>query len=240
MITCRNCGVELDEHMNFCPLCGVLVLDRDREKREKLVAEKLVISTKLKTEIDRLDKAQKKKFFWEVASIIVASGVLSALALNLIIQTSLSWSLYVLVGGLTVFVYVTVFSFLINGWLIMSCLFIVNGLSLLFIDLINNTLGWSVKLGIPLLLAVFITLAGAILVIRCTREKGFNIIAFFFLASAILSIAVDSLVSLYLENRLNLKWSVIVFASTLPVAFIMLYIHYKLRRGADLRKFFHI
>jgi len=29
MINCKNCAVELDEHMNFCPVYGVPVLDKD-------------------------------------------------------------------------------------------------------------------------------------------------------------------------------------------------------------------
>jgi hypothetical protein len=240
MINCKNCGVELDEHMNYCPLCGAPVFDKDPEKREKLVRQKQAVSTRLKTEIDSLNKVQKKKFFWEVISIIVASGVLSALTLNFIIQTSLSWSLYVLAGGLTIFAYVTVLSFVKNGWLVMFSLFVVSSSALLFIDLVDTTLGWSVKLGIPLLIAVVLLLAVVILAIKQTPEKGFNIIAYIFLASAILSIAVDGLVSLYIENQVNLNWSVIVFGSTLPMAFVLLYMHYKLRRGTDLRKFFHI
>ena len=235
MINCRNCGVELDEHMNFCPLCGAPVFDKDHIKRERLAA-----STKLRKELHRLDKSQRKKFFWEAASIIIGSAVLSALTLNLIIQASLTWSLYVLVGGLTIFGYVSVLSFVRNGWFIMFILFILNGLTLLFIDLLHGEVRWSVELGFPLLVALIVILAGVILAIRHTPEKGFNIIAYLFLAFAILSLAVDSLVSIYVEDLLTLSWSVIVFGSTLPVAFIMLYIHYKLRRGTDLRKFFHI
>lgn len=240
MINCKNCGVELDEHMNFCPVCGVPVFDQDRDKRERMISEKLAVSNRLKTEIDRLDKMQKKKFYWEVISIILVSGVLSAIILNFIIQTTLSWSLYVLAGGLAIFAYVTILSYIRNGWVAMFSLFAVNALTLLFIDLVDQSIGWSVELGIPLLTAALFILAGVIVAIRHTPEKGFNIIAYIFLASAIASIAVDSLVSLYIENRFDLSWSVIVFASTLPVAVVLLYIYYKLRRGTDLRKFFHI
>jgi hypothetical protein len=240
MINCRNCGVELDEHMNYCPVCGVPVIAKDHNTKANPMSEKLATTTKLKTEIDMLDKAQKKKFFWEVASIIVSACVLSALTLNFILQTSFTWSLYVLIGGLTVFAYVSALSFLRNGWVIMLSLFVVNVLSLLFIDLANGNLEWSLNLGIPLLIAVVLILAIVILAIRNTPEKGFNIISYLFLAPAILSIAVDGLVSLHTETIFHLSWSIIVFASTLPVASVLLYIHYKLRRGTDLRKFFHI
>jgi hypothetical protein len=37
-----------------------------------------------------------------------------------------------------------------------------------------------------------------------------------------------------------LGWSLIVFACILPVAVILFYIHYRLNRGTDLRRFFHI
>lgn len=240
MINCRNCGVELDERMNFCPLCGAPVFIKDPDKREKLIKEKTEVSTRLKTEIATLDKTQKTKFFWEITSIIVAASIIPAVALNIIVNSYLSWSLYVLVGCLTVFAYITVLSFIKNGWAIMLSLFFINSIALIFIDLIDYSVEWSVKLGIPALASVCMILAGVILAIRHTPEKGFNIIAYFFLASAILSAAVDILITLYVENRFHLSWSVIVFVATLPVAFILLYIHYKLRRGTDLRKFFHI
>lgn len=240
MINCWNCGVDLDEHMNFCPLCGTPVFARNSEEREKLVSRKLTVSNKLKTEIDRLNKTQKNKFFWEATTIILVSGVLSALTLNFIIQTTLTWSLYVLVGGLTIFTYVTVLSYVRNGWTIIVSLFVINALTLLFVDLVNKSIGWSVELGIPLLTAVFVVLTGLIVVIKHTLEKGFNVIAYLFLASTITSIAVEGMVTQYLENRFDLNWSVIVMGSTLPVAFVLLYIHYKLRKGTDLRKFFHL
>lgn len=241
MATCKNCGVVLDEHMNFCPLCGVPTLNENTEERERLIQEKKVVSRKLKDEIEMLDRAQKRKFLWEVVSIILASGTLSTLVLNYIVSGSFTWSFYVLIGSLTIFFYVTVFSFAKSNLLtVSSALFIITTLSMLALDLQDNAIYWSVRLGVPLFIAGWLVLILLVGIIRRAREKGFNLVAYIFLALAALSTAVEGIVSLYLDDEFRLSWSAIVFFSILPVAAILLYIHYKLRRGTDLRKFFHI
>ena len=239
MVNCKNCGVELDEHMNFCPVCGVPVLKEDNEKRSRLIREKQVGSRKLKSEIDLLNRKQKRKLVWEVSSIILASGIVAAMLLNFLIDNSFSWSLYVLTGAVTLFLYVTVYSFSKNEILILLEVLIISALSLIALDLINQSINWSYQLGIPLLLAGWFVLFLMNVALRHIREKGFNLIAYIFLASAILSMVVEGIISIY-KNSFQLSWSLIVFFSTLPIAIILIYIHYKLRKGTDLRKFFHI
>jgi hypothetical protein len=240
MVNCKNCGVELEGHMNFCPLCGVPVLNKDVEWGERLIREKQAGTMKLKNEVDMLNRTQKKRFFWEVISIILVAGVISTIVLNLIISGTITWSVYVLIGGLTFFGYATVFSFVIKWIKVLSSILIISMLSLLLVDLTTRNIAWSLQLGLPLLIAVGVIVFLLVKVIKIAREKGFNLIAYIFLAVAILSISVEGILSLYIREVLRLNWSLIVFFSTLPVAAILLYFHFKLRKGTDLRKFFHI
>lgn len=239
MINCKNCGVELDEHMNFCPLCGVPVLNKSTPAEEKLMLEKHAGTRKLKNEIKLLNKTQKIKFFWEVISIILASGIISALVLDLLISNSFTWSLYVLTGAITLFLYVTAFSF--TRWQVSLFIFpFISILSLAVLDMIKSPLDWSMQLGIPLLGAGWVIVLLLVGVVRYTKERGFNIIAYIFLAGAVLSVAIEGIISLYTQNTLSLSWSAIVFFSNFFIALVLLYIHFKLRKGTDLRKFFHI
>ncbi|MFW5761145.1 MAG: DUF6320 domain-containing protein [Cyclobacteriaceae bacterium] len=237
MINCKNCGVELDEHMNFCPVCGVPVMDD--QKRGRLVREKKVGTERLKKEIDQLNRKQKKKLFWEIISIILAAGIVSSLLLNLIINKSLNWSLYVLVGGVTVFALVSIIAYVNNIILMMISSFIVAVFALLSLDVINQTVDWSVQLGIPLLVALSLIFFLLYAIVRHIEEKGFNLIAYIFLGISVLIVAVQAIISLY-KNSLRLGWSLIVFFSILPIAVFLLYVHYKLRKGTNLKKFFHI
>jgi choline-glycine betaine transporter len=43
-----------------------------------------------------------------------------------------------------------------------------------------------------------------------------------------------------LTEEISFHWSLIVFVCLVPIAAILFYIHYRLNRGIELRRFFHI
>lgn len=241
MINCKNCGVQLDEHMNFCPVCGVPVLDKEMENSEKLIREKQAGTRKLKKEIEMLNKSQKAKFFWEVVSIILGLGILSTTVLDFLLSKSFTWSGYVVIGALTLFLYVTIFSFAKKEfWVISALVFVATVPSILLLDLVDKNISWSIHVGVPLLFAIWMVVFLVIAGTKYSREKGFNLIAIIFLAFAALALSAEGIISRYLDGKIQFSWSIIVLFSILPVAATLLYIHYKLKKGTDLRKFFHI
>lgn len=235
MISCKNCGVRLDEHMNFCPVCGVMVINIERN--ENLEKERTADSLQLRNEIRQLNKREKSKLLWEVISIVLAAAIVSTMILNFIISNSLNWSLYVLVGSLTIFLFTSVFAFQTS--LKLLSVFIISIISMILLDIINKPLDWSYQLGIPLLTAGWAIFLLLFTIIKNTQEKGFNLIAYTFIGVSLLALAVQWIISLY-KNEPNMDWSLVVFFSILPVVIVLLYFHYKLRKGTNLRKFFHI
>ncbi|MEK6482051.1 DUF6320 domain-containing protein [Catalinimonas sp. 4WD22] len=195
----------------------------------------------LQTEINKLDLYQRRKLIWEVFSIILGAGVLSTVVLNIIINGMLSWSWYVVTGAITIFILFSIFSFLKHRPFIkILSIFFTTAACILVLDVLDHQLSWAFSLGLPLLLAVLVVLLAFIITLRQTKEKGFNVVAYIFLAMGILTMAVENIISLYLTNHFRFGWSAIAFFSVLPVAAILLYIHFRLLKGANLQKFFHI
>lgn len=224
--------------MNFCPLCGYAVI-KEPQTNDTIRFQKK--SENLSTEINKLDMIQRRKLIWEVVSIILGAGLLSTVILNIIINGTLTWSLYVVTGAVTAFIYFSIFSFLQSRLLIkIMGLCVTSAACMLVLDALDHHLSWAVYLGLPLLAAVLVVLLAFIIAIRQAREKGFNVVAYVFLAAGVLAIATENIISLYLTGNFRFNWSAIVFFSVLPVAAILLYIHFRLLKGANLKKLFHI
>ncbi|MDX2415761.1 MAG: hypothetical protein QNK33_11270, partial [Bacteroidales bacterium] len=79
-----------------------------------------------------------------------------------------------------------------------------------------------------------------ILVSRRVKSKGFNILAFILLAIAILCTSIELSLDLFLDNNVTITWSAITAATIVPFSGILMFLHYRLKRGKNLGSFFHI
>jgi len=241
MNTCRNCGVELDVEMNFCPLCGQKSSNTETYLRNHVNEKRTVEPVPSPYNLNELSLFQKRKLFWELSGIILVSGVLVSLIIDLIINKKISWSKYTITIGAFLISNVWLLVFLQNRvkLQLLGC-FVTASLLLLVLDLLNNNQGWGWKLGVPIIFFFFIILFLLVLLIRKTPQKGINLIAYFLTASGLLCLCIESILSLYLHQRLLLHWSIILLISVLSVSGILLYIHYRLKKATDLKRFFHI
>jgi hypothetical protein len=108
------------------------------------------------------------------------------------------------------------------------------------LDLFTAGIQWSVKLGVPLLLTGNVVVALLIIAIRKSRYKGINLLAYAFLGTAILSIFIDGILSFFKTGLFQIQWSVIVTACIIPVVIVLLFLHFRLKKGRSLEKTFHI
>ena len=241
MIHCKNCGVELEVKMNFCPLCGTPVSLETHENKEHLQFRKTKPEERLQSDFNTLTHPQRRKLFWELSGIILISGMLVTLIIDLIINKQITWSKYSLSVCLVLFVNITLIVFIQKKIFVLLVGSFLSVSALLFLfDLFNTKTGWGKEYGIPLVLSFYCVVYILIRIVRRTRQQGINLIAYFLIASGILSLGIEGIISLQRINRLELQWSLIVVASVLPVAAILLFIHYRLRKGTDLKRFFHI
>jgi hypothetical protein len=240
MNVCNNCGVELDSDMVACPLCDLVVGEKP-DQTEMSHSEKPTVKDKVLREIGNLTGAQKRKLFWEISGIILGSGIVVTLLINLIVSNNINWAKYHLVASLAVFVNITALTL----WRRRSLLILLSSLvslllTLLFFDFVSINSGWGVKLGIPILISFYGLLLIVLLLIRMSNQLGFNILAIIFIALGLFAICIEFFISLYFQERLILSWSIIATVSVIPVAAILFFMHFKLRKGIELKRFFHI
>lgn len=222
--------------MPACPLCGEPVNSDGAASRtaDPVNHER---SAGLKPPLNK----KQRKFTWEIITIILGAGIAAAFAVNLIISRSITWSEYTSAIGLVIFCYVSIFAFWDkNIFLEITTGFFLSSICLLVLDALTGGLHWALKLAIPLLLGINIIVMLYIKVVHVARYKGINLIAYAFLGAALLSICTEVILSLFIRDEWRLNWSVIVSACIVPVVLVLLFVHFRLRKGRDLQRTFHI
>lgn len=232
MKICINCGVELDDGMNPCPLCGI---DPSVKSKEKDVPDNSPSA------IIRLQRKENRRYLWELSGILAFSGIAVCTIIDLLVTKSLRWSLYSDVSISAAWIIVSLFLFFHRRPLILSSLVIITILAaLFFIDLIIGARGWFFPVGLPISVSAFVAAAIIIALFRAAHFKGLNIIAAALLILSGFCIIIEMSLDKYLEGYVDLRWSLIAGVSILPVSLIFFFYHYRLKKGNRLDSFFHV
>ncbi len=237
---CHHCGVELDNNMTDCPLCGLPAGQEQAEATES-TSNHPPFKDKILSEINHLTIAQKRKLFWEISTIILGSGIIVTLIINIIENGNISWAKYSLVASLFVFANISFFTLWRSRPVLMVLgSFISAGLLLMLLDLLSFNIGWGVRLGIPVVVSIYILLILVWWLISISHQHGFNILAMIFLALGLLLISIEASITHYYQDSIRLSWSIIAAACMIPISAMLFFVHYKLKKGTELRRFFHI
>jgi Family of unknown function (DUF6320) len=232
MTICAHCGVELDDGMKICPLCGM-----DMEKNE----DQEYVSNNYPSDIIKLQKKEKKRFLWELSAVIAFSAIAVCTLVDLLVSKGLKWSLYSDIPVSAIWVILTLFRFAHKRiiLLVLSILMII--LTALFLlNLISPDKQWFFPVGLPVTLAAFLAVSIVLALYRAARFKGLNIIAAALVVLSGFCIVLEFTLDLFLNGVVNLRWSLIAAVSVIPVALIFLFYHYRLQKGKRLDSFFHI
>ena len=241
MIRCSYCGVELEENANFCSLCGEPVWNKSVDNLTYIKSRKKKQEEKLLTDYQKLTGFQKRMVFWKITGIILISGILITLVIDLVGNQKITWSRYPMTVNLVLLINTTLISFWCRKiLLLLSFSFIATSILLVLLDIYAGNTGWGMKLGIPLLLAAYAGVYVFIIMVRTTSQKGLNIIGYSLIISGLLCVCIDGILSLYSGSSLHFGWSLIVMVSVAIISTIMLNIHYRLKKVTDLKRFFHI
>jgi hypothetical protein len=230
--------VELENDMQNCPLCGEKVtgdLLTDKIQSTAYTIQHIVPYSRRK-----MDQPQKR-FTWEIVSIILLAGVIAMLIIDFAMNRHITWSEYLAAICLTIFSYVSLFAFWNQRMIIdIAGGFIVSSICILILDALIGSFNWALNLGIPLLLASNIVIATLLTAIQMSKHQGINLIAYSFIAAALLCVCIEGTLSIFETNSFHLWWSLIVTACIFPIVLVLLFIHFRLRRGRSLHKTFHI
>lgn len=241
MKRCPACGVELEENSNYCSLCGEPQQNEDKEDGTYIRSGRIYKKEKLLTDYQRLTGFQKRKIFWAISGFILISGMVFTLFINLIGKQEITWAQYPASVCLILFVNITLNTFLRKNPVLMLLLSFLSVFALFVLfGIIKGDAILVVKLGVPLILAFYATFILLVFFIRNSRQKGLNVIAYSLLASGFASLSIEGMISVFALNAVHLRWSLVVLISVLFIALLLLYIHYRLKKVTDLKRFFHI
>lgn len=232
---CRYCGVELEEDMQVCPLCGepVNASTGSRTPDPEYGGDAIFNYKKM--------SRPQKKFTWEIVSIILLSAAIATFIVDFIINRRITWSEYPIAIGLTIFSYVSLFAFWNQTTLVkMTGGAILSSFCLIALDIITGGIQWSFTLGIPLLVASNAIIAILLIVIRRSKVKGINLIGYAFLGAATLCVLIDGITSVFKTGSFHAQWSILVTVCTIPVVCVLFFVHFRLKRGRHLKRTFHI
>lgn len=240
MKVCNYCGVELDVEMNYCPLCG--------HKSNTQVAKTNGDSKNGLKDADRnvflyeeLTQRQKRKLVWELAAFILILTSIVTLIIDLLTSKHVTWSKYTMTIGFILLADVSLILLIEKRiFLVLIGCFISTSLLLFLLDLYTKNIDNGLTIGVPIIFFIFLVLFFLAILIQKTRQKGINIIAYSLVAAGIICMCIEGIISLHIQNVLQLHWSLIVLVSVVPVSAMLLYIHYRMKRATDLKKVFHI
>jgi hypothetical protein len=232
MAICVNCGVELDNGLRVCPLCG---------KDPLIKSEQADISDNYPSGIIQIQRKENRRYLWELSGIIAFSGIAVCTIVELLISKNLRWSLFSDVSIAAAWIIITLFLFAYRKPFILVSLLMLTIMAALFlIDVIAAGQNWFFPVGLPMIIAAFIITGIIIILYRTAHFKGLNIIAAALIILSGFCIITEMILDKYLNGSVDLRWSLIAAISILPVSLVFFFYHYRLKKGNRLDSFFHV
>ena len=234
MSYCINCGVELDEDITSCPLCGFTI-----GKEDKKISKDS--SEHYPSDIILLHKKETRSHIWELTGVIAFSGIAVCTIVDLVIEKGLSWSLYADTAIMAAWICLTLILLAFRKYFIIVPGLLITVLSMLFLfDIFSPPVDWFYALGLPITIALFIAVSIVSFLWKVAHFKGFNILAFAFFVLSVFCLVTEVIIDKYMFNAIEIRWSAIVAVSILPIALVLLFVHYRMKKGKRLDSYFHV
>lgn len=230
---CPNCGVILDRGLESCPLCGDKKSDGDTLQVSRPQG--------YPSEILKMDARERARYRWEMSGVVAASGIIVSLIVDLVIGKGMNWSVYPVSVLAAMWIYLTLLIFAWKKvWILLPGLTVNTLALLLMIDMASPPITWFVPIALPFTLSFFLLTGLVIILSSRSRFKGFNILAIIFMAVGVLCIIFELFTDLFVSGKIDIEWSAIAAAAIIPFSAILMFVHYRLKKGLNLKSYFHI
>lgn len=239
---CPDCGVEIGDAPQ-CPLCGAQnpragVQSKPEKSCTETDSEK---PSGLRESGEEFSGPEKRTIAWEVLSVAFCIAIFVLAAVNLFRSGHFSWSLYPIASILLSWVEATI-------WLVspkMTLLRVLLSIFALFLFLValgfvSKNPRWALGLAVPIAILVASLTGAVFLAIHKSRQRGLNLVAYVLVAFAALCMGLEVFIDLFARGVVVFDWAPICAISLLPVAAFLLYLHYRVIKGANLRRLFHL
>lgn len=227
MSICKNCGVDLGDGNEICPLC------EPSDTRNTRVASP--------ADLFRVSRIQNARHLYEIFMLILISGVIITIAIDAVFGQGMTWSLATTTSiGYLIAMVSGVYLLRGKPYLIIAVTTLATLLFLRLIDRFTGDNGWSGAVGIPMALSGALLTAAVIFLNSLSRYKGLNLLSTILVALAVFTVIIEFLIDRLVASVFTPQWSVVTAASLLIIAMIFIFIHYRLKRGRSLGRLFHI
>lgn len=232
MSYCVHCGVELDQTQRACPLCGTPVLDPVSPVDERAPRP-------YPTRATPVEPPSKRELALLVSAMLASAAVACAL-LNLFLTPDQRWSLYIVGGAMTLWLWLVpplVFPKL-PLWVRLLFDAAAVAIYVLLISLTVDGLGWYLALALPIIL-VGAALGLGLGVWLPGRSLLTSVILL--LASAVLyCLAIELFIDLFLTGRWQPLWSLVVAAACGALMVVLATVRAVPRLREQARRRFHM
>lgn len=234
MSYCVNCGVELDSTATFCPLCQTPVRNPNQPVDRGS-------PTPFPTEPDEMPLAARKAAA-AMASAMLGAAAVSCGLLNLVLQASHIWSLYVIGAAAMLWIFLVppllwrkmpgpVMALLDTGAI---------GLYLLIIAWELDGLDWYLRLALPAVALLAVVLLALVLLLRGGKRSILTSTTLIIAAAAVYVAGLELLGDLYFHGKWGPTWSLVVLivAGAVEIPLVVVRRVPSLRR--EVRRRFHM
>src|SRR5664280_1169990 len=138
MSYCTNCGVELEDDLLSCPLCGFKVGKNPKPESGNQ-------SEYYPSDIIQLHKEESGKHLWELSGIIAFSGITVCTIVDLVIHKGLFWSLFADTSILASWICITLILLAFKKYFIIVPGLLITVLAMLFLfNLFSPPVNWFI------------------------------------------------------------------------------------------------
>ncbi len=232
MRTCSTCGVEVEESIERCPLCGTPL-------EEGLPPP----PTEEKKDLEsRAAELKARRWLCEVIALLAATAAGIFLTIDLADDFSITWSLYPVAA--VVFIWICATSVIMLGRRPVALVAALAATVLAFLFVLElGTPGrsWFLPLALPLFVLAIAVGAAAWAIVSRHRLSVFPAFAVVMLSCGLAAVGVEFILNRYLQLDRLVSWSLVALACGISLFFALLLIHKRLtERHADIRRFFHL
>ncbi len=235
MSYCVECGVKLGGGEEKCPLCGTAVQNPIHPYNPRAPKPYPARTAEQNLQIDR-------RYLLGLVSSAMLLPAAILVVLDLFFSGGLSWSLYPLGALVLLFVALAV-PILVKKHRIYITMAIDAAVLLGYLKMVESVSGargWFDPVVFPLIILAALMVLGVTASIRQRLLKNLAIPAVILTLVALLSLAVELLVSSQMLNRLQVSWSPFVMLPCGFIALMLFLIHSHKPLQAELKKRLHL
>jgi len=269
MPICRNCGVEIEENLDRCPLCSypsrevpakgwpfhrpeeaepagrMNAKDRKQSHDREESAVPLESAGPLETE-GQLKSAERddrvRLLFAEVTGFIALAGGVVVFAVDFAYGMAVTWSRFPLAAIGFVWILMSIPCWLRRRIYLIICAETCNMILFLFLlDAFTPDNLWFMSLALPITAGLGTALLLTTGCIRRFRLSVLGSISMVLIAMGLWILWIEMLINRFLDGRVYVSWSLIAAASVVPIIAFLFNFDWRLKKhGSNLKKHFHV